>query len=73
MNWKKELLSAVLVLGIAFVLGVLNDLIFYHDPLANVWENLKWGVCLDIVLFIFNMIYYLAAKHAQNRNKKRRR
>jgi hypothetical protein len=72
MEWKKELLSAVLVLGIAFVLGVIFDLLFYHDPLANVQNNLMWGVALDIVLFLFDVLRYFIMRHHENKMKRRR-
>lgn len=72
MEWKKELLSAALVLVAAFVLGVIFDLIFYHDPLANVENNLMWGVILDIVLFIFDVLRYLIMRHHEKKMSRRR-
>lgn len=72
MEWKKELLSAVLVLAAAFVLGVIFDLIFYHDPLANVENNLMWGVILDIVLFIFDVLRYFIMRHHEKKMSRRR-
>jgi hypothetical protein len=73
MSWKKELLSFVLIMAAAFLLGLINDLIFYHDPLANVEDNLKIGFILAIIIIAMNLIIFGIQKAMDHHKRKRRR